>query len=433
MKELTKSMFSGPLNAMQDLTNSLVSTNTGKGAMEEQISDIIQAFLQASDDIQRDIVDMGFRLLEPESWTPSGFARTAAEMTARIAEGMRYADPSSEGLAAWRELGNKVEIFRLVKYLKSRVPIPEGRFDLYEFVEKCYDLGPFLALWAVEGLGHDYAHTFRPYTETTQGILTDPALDKLAVKSMTMLHAGIGLGFAQELLDGTTDSTPSSEVRETLDLFIRLCKQNSRPGYEGAAIESLGIVTRNWHRNLVKIVDEQLIDFDEEAAAYFWRGAGRALYFQPVNFVPMYGSIANAIYMSKQESPHEMARHNTLAGIAWAATVVNMRHPEVMEAFLNRHGDEVDGQDAFINGVVSSIIMRQDTTPDEPFIRDFIEHTPDVSNSHLEDLWKDIIRKPGDEGLSKFYPVLRDCHRLGEVFRYQCLAALVENLGAENR
>ncbi len=342
---------------------------------------------------------------------------------------MRYADPSSEGLAAWRELGNKIEIFRLVKYLKSRVPIPEeGRFDLYEFVDKCYDLGAFLALWAVEGLGHDYAHTFRPYTDSTKGILTDPALDKLPAKSMTMLHAGIGLGFAQELLEDTADSAPSDEVRKTLELFVRLCRQNSRPGYEGAAMESLGIVTRNWHRKLMDVVDEQLLAFNEDAAAYFWRGAGRALYFQPVNFVPMYGSIANAIYMSKQESPHEMARHNTLAGIAWAATVVNMRDPEVMEAFLNRHGDEAAAQDAFINGVVSSIIMRQDTTPDEPFIKDFIEYTPDVSNSHLEELWNDVIRKPGDEALRKFYPVLRDHHRLGEVFRYQSLAQLVQNL-----
>ncbi len=86
MREFTKSMFSGPLSAMQDLTDSLISSNTGKGGAEEQISDLIQALLQASDDIQRDFIDMGFRLLGPESWTPSGFARTAAELGTRMAE-----------------------------------------------------------------------------------------------------------------------------------------------------------------------------------------------------------------------------------------------------------------------------------------------------------------------------------------------------------
>ncbi|HYK91103.1 MAG TPA: hypothetical protein VE398_20190 [Acidobacteriota bacterium] len=428
MREFTKSILSTPLSALQDLTDSLISSNSGMGGAQEQISDMIQAVLQASDDIQRDFVDMGFRLFGPESWTPSGLARATADLSARMAEGMRYADPSSEGVAAWRELGNKVEIFRLVKYLKSRIPIPEGRFDLHEFVDKCYHLGAFPALWAIEGLGHDYAHSFRPYTDNTRGLLTDPSLDNLTARSFTMLHAGMGLGFAQELLEGATQSTPASEVRQKLELIIRLCRQNSRPGYEGASMESLGLFTRNWRRKLMKVADEQLLAFDEDAAAYFWRGAGRALFFQPVNFVPLYGSIGNAIRMSKQESPHELARRNTMAGVAWGFTVVNMEQPEIMEALLSQHGDALLGQDAFTNGVVSSIIMRQDTTPDAPFIKDFIEHTPDTSKPQLEEHWDTIVRKPAEEALRKFYPVLRDHHRLGEVFRYQSLSRLVESL-----
>ncbi len=445
MRELTKSMFSyslaAPLFAIQQLANSFSTSDPDKFGEKtvnaydnltritrDQLSDLLQAFFQAGDDIQRDMIDLSFRLLGPESWTPSGLIRNTADLTARMADGIRYLDPTNAGVAAWRELGNKVEIYMLVKDVKSKVKIPDGRFDLHEFVTKCYDLGPFQALWAVEGLGHDYAVGFRPSTSETRGMLTDPSLKDIPVKSMTMLHAGIGLGFAQELLDEVTKSTPAAEVRKALELFVTLCRQNSRPGYEGAALESLGLVTRTWHRELMEVTDEQLLAFDEEAAAYFWRGAGRALFFLPVNFVPLYGSIGNAIRMSRQEAPHELARRNLLAGIAWASTVVNMKQPEIMEAFLDQHGDELLGLDAFADGVASSIIMRQDTTPDEPFIKAFIEHRTNSSNSHLAELWDTHIRIPGEDALGKFYPVLLDKHRLGEVFRYQSLSALVESL-----
>jgi hypothetical protein len=445
MRELTKAMFSytlaAPLFAIQQLANGLNSARSdemGEKATQayqnltratmDQLGDMLQALFKASDEIQRDMVDMGFRLFEPETWTPSGIARTTADMTSRLADGMRYMDPSTEGLAAWRELVNKLQIYFLVIDIKSKLKIPEGRFDLHEYVDKCYDLGPFPALWAVEGVGHDYAAGFRPSSDKTRDILTDPSLNNIPIKSMTMLHAGIGLSFAQELLEGLAESAPASEIRPLLELFIRLCRQNSRAGYEGAALESLGLYVRNWRSDLVKVTDEQLLEFDEEAASYFWRGAGRSLYFLPVNFVPMYGSIGNAIRMSKRESPHELARNNTLAGVAWASTVVNMQHPEVMESFLNQHGDELMGQDAFANGVASSIIMRYDTTPDEPFIKEFVEHRIDASRSHLVELWDTHVRIPGEDALGKFYPVLRDHHRLGEVFHYQSLARLVESL-----
>ena len=445
MRELTKSIFSYswavPLFALQQMANGFTPSDLEAfgekaanaydnvtRATKGQLGDLLQVLFQAGDDIQRDMVDMGFRFLGPASWTPSGIARTTADLTARMADGMRYLDPSSRGMAAWREVANKVEIYLLVKAVKSKVNIPDGRFDLHEFVQKCYDLGAFPALWAVEGLGHDYAVGFRPSSEDTRDMLTDPKLDDVPAKSMTMLHAGIGLGFAQELLEDVTKSTSAAEVRRVLELYVRLSKQNSRPGYEGAALESLGLVTRTWHPELVTVTDEQLLAFDEEAAAYFWRGAGRALYFLPVNFVPMYGSIGNAIRMSKQEAPHELARENMLAGIAWASTVVNMMQPEIMEAFLSQHGDELLGQEAFPNGVASSIIMRNDTTPDEPFIKEFVEHKVDESDSHLAELWDTLIRIPGENALRKYYPVLRDHHRLGQVFRYQSLAKLVESL-----
>jgi hypothetical protein len=151
MRELTKAMFSytlaAPLFAIQQLANGLNSARSdemGEKATQayqnltratmDQLGDMLQALFKASDEIQRDMVDMGFRLFEPETWTPSGIARTTADMTSRLADGMRYMDPSTEGLAAWRELVNKLQIYFLVIDIKSKLKIPEGRFDLHEYV-----------------------------------------------------------------------------------------------------------------------------------------------------------------------------------------------------------------------------------------------------------------------------------------------------------
>jgi len=445
MRELTKSMlsytWSGPLFLIQQIVNSVTpSDSNGAGVKvsraydnvarvtQEQLAELFQVAFHAGDDIQRDMVDLGFRLFGPESWTPSGLARTAADITARVSDGLRYFDPVEGGLAAWREVGNKVRIYRLVKDVKSKLQVPSVRFSLEEFVSRAYDLGPFPALWAVEGLGHDYAATFKPFDDNTAGILTDPILEAVLAKSMTMLHAGIGLAFAEELLKGMDPSSSSDRVRHMLSLFIRLCRENSRLGYEGCALESLGLVTRTWHPGMMTSVNDQLMAIDEAAAAYFWRGAGRALYFLPVNWVPGYGSIMNAIRMSRRDSPHELARRNTLAGIAWASTVVNMQQPSIMEAFLSQHGEELLGQDAFGNGVASSIIMRQDTTPGEPFIKQFIEHQPSGTDKRMEEAWEVHVRTPGRKALDEFYPVLCDKERLGEVFRYQSLSELVAGL-----
>jgi hypothetical protein len=441
MREMTKSVlgyaFSAPRYGVQQLIASLTESKTGSGeegaplsgvtAATVQAAEVLDAMLSAGNTIQDDVIDAGFRALEPETWTPSGMARAAADLSSRMAEGLRYLDPSQRGVAAWRELGNKIEIYRLVKGIRFKLDIPLGRFELPQFIKRCYDLGSFPALWAVEGLGHLYTVSFKPYDENTKGILTAPELAEIPAKTLTMLNAGVGLAFAEELLKPLSDRSAADEVASTLRLYLRLCRQNTRPGYLGAALESLGLVTRTWHAEIMTLVREQLTAIDEVAAQYFWRGVGRALFFLPVNFVPGYGSIANAIRMSRQEATDESARNNTLAGIAWASTVVNMLHPEIMESFLEQHGDELQGLDAFANGVASSLIMRYDTTPDAPFINEFVDREPGGAGSHLASLWQKHIRTPGRDALDKYYPVLRDRGLLGEVFRYQSLADLASD------
>jgi hypothetical protein len=246
---------------------------------------------------------------------------------------------------------------------------------------------------------------------------------------MTMLHAGIGLSFAQHLLENVTPQTPSAEVREVVRRFIALCHQNSRPGYVGAALESLGLVTRVFHpQALVPVIDGELAQLDEEAQAYFWHGVGRAIYFSPTYFLPVGRSPWQALEMAHGEAPHELGRLNAIAGLAWAVTLVNMLQPEVMEAVVRRHAEEFARDGAFSNGISSSVIMRYDTTPGQEFIAAFCGHQSPPSDRALVASWNNLVRGPCAEGLGRVYPVLKESQRLGEVFRYQPLADLVRRL-----
>jgi hypothetical protein len=278
-------------------------------------------------------------------------------------------------------------------------------------------------------MGHNYADRFWGQPDDPRDLLSGAEARAVPDKSLTMLHAGIGLSFAQHLLQPLTPETPGPEVRSVVERFLRLCQQNSRPGYIGAAMESLGLVTRDFHpRELVPVIDKQLAQVDEEAQAYFWHGVGRAIYFSPTYFLPVGRSPWRAVEMIFGEAPHELGQLNALAGLTWAVTLVNMPQPQIMEAIIKAHGQEFSQSGAFANGISSSIIMRHDTTPDAPFVTTFCEYQPADSDPALAQLWNSLVRGPCQDALQRYYGVLKHTHRLGEVFREQSLPDLVERL-----
>ena len=230
-----------------------------------------------------------------------------------------------------------------------------------------------------------------------------------------MLHAGIGLAFAETVLASLSTSTPAGAVRAKIEEFLRLCRDNSRPGYIGAAYESLGLFTRSFHESLVPIIDCELQPFGDELLGYYWHGVGRAIYFAPRNFLPC-ADIDWAT--TPQLAPHELGRLNITAGLAWAVTLVNMQQPAVMELLLHRSGDVLSRTPAFANGVASAVMMRYDTTPDAPFIPAFVEHRPAPSNPALVCEWEALIRGPVMSALQYLYGPLKQQGRLGEIFRF---------------
>lgn len=329
---------------------------------------------------------------------------------------------------ALREVHNKLEIMDLVRKVEGFLPSDISSSSLRELTEQCYQLGDFPALWAVEGLGHHWADGAYERKEVPKGLLTTESSADLPDKSMTMLHAGIGLSFAQHELKDVTVKSPALTVRESLERFLVLCRESSRPGYTGAAIESLGLVTRFFKGpRAALLVAEQLSLLEPDVCGFFWRGAGRALYFSPGNFLPGFGLPCRALTMAEREGPDAPAISNLTSGLVWAITLVNMRHPVVMEHFLLHHGRSLD-LEILSNGVMAATVMRCDTTPDDPHIASFRGHEPGAE-SGLREIWEKYVRSACDLAVEVVHPVLKEHRRLEEVFRYQPLLALVERLG----
>jgi hypothetical protein len=392
-------------------------------ASEKQLGDVGKTVFFLGDGLQRATVDGLSSLLSPRTWNPTNMLRMSWDAARQSRELSRFLIPGDVSRLAWQEVRNKLEVFILVRSLPTVLGLPAGEFvPLPDLVKKAYSLSAFQALWAVEGVGHYYADTYWERNGAPHGLLQPEQAGPVPDKSLLMLHAGIGLAFADRLLNTVTPQSSAREIRSVLEQFVGLCRNNSRPGYLGAAVESLGLVARDFYPEIVPAVNQHLQEVSPQFAGFFWHGVGRALYFSRAYFLPILRTAWGSI---DREAGHGLGRTNVMAGLAWAVTLVNMRQPMIMENVLRSYIEQSSLADAFTNGVASSILMRQDTTPDEPFVWAFHEHRP--ADRTLAALWSKRIAGPVSEALHKYYPLLKQHHRLEEIFHYQ-LAAQVQEL-----
>lgn len=377
--------------------------------------------------IQRLAVAATFDFINPETWMPTNILRLSSTFAGQVGRiSQLFTSPQAARLA-WQELQNKIEVVLLVRNLSSLLGISPGEpIDLPRAVEKAYSLPSFQALWAVEGLGHEYAASVWQHRGPQQGLLWKENAD-VPENSLLMLHAGLGLFLADWLLGSGTPtlvaSSSPSQFRQVIAQFVNLARQNARPGYLGPVIESLGLVTREVNPDMVGHVDAALNEVAPDLSGYYWHGVGRALYFSRRYFLPVLSTVWCGI-PAEARTPEQ--RQNAMAGVAWAVVLVNMRNPEILESVLQNNIADSPLQEAFANGVASSIVMRQDTTPDEPAIGAFCGHHP--TGTCLSSVWSRLVASPCSDALNKYYPVLRQHHALEQVFRYQDLAALVAQL-----
>jgi hypothetical protein len=373
------------------------------------------------------LTDMARGFLTPQVLDPRVAYTLAGDPIERTTETMRLALSATSYLRSGQELLNKGEIFTLVPAVSGLIGVPkEPPLNLPLLVARSYCLGPFFSLWAIEGLGHDYGDSFWHQGVVPSGILSPEVTRGLPPGSLSMLHAGVGLSMAQTTFGDLAWNTPAEEIRRLVAKIIGLDRDNSLPGYVGAAYESLGLVSRTIHPTMVAAVDQAVRAVAPELRGFFWHGVGRALYFWVFNFLPC--SDWQIFQMARREAPDEEAFLNAWAGAAWGYAMVNLRQPAVMaELLIGPHGEELARSGGFSNGLASSLMMRFDTTPDSPHVEPFIRYQPRGSR-RLAELWERLVRIPGETALEVYYPVISEHHRIGEIFRYHDLAAYVGQL-----
>jgi hypothetical protein len=448
MRELTKSVLTLPwaisMFGVQQITNLVAPPSAGRmngaakafdavsDATSQQLDGWLKQTYQVGNGVQRTIVDL--MMLRAPDIDSSALMRMAAEMQGQpmFQAMVKYGMPPvgwldsflvnrKDAPAVAQEFANKLHIITLVTQVHSQLGLHGDRVEpLPVLVEKAAVLETFPRLWAVEGLGNyigDHALEVSGGTPVS-GLLNDPSTASLPPWTMTMLHAGIGMSFAKHVLKRLDPGSSPEVVKGAITEFVSLCRNSSRRGYAGAALESLGLATRTLYPNVLRLIDEHIPAVEPELQGYFWHGAGRAMYFEPMNMLPSANAPWRAIKRLDQEAPHDVARKNILSGLSWALTVVNMRQPIVMETFLRHHGDIAEGNDAFTNGVTSSLLMRYDTTRDGGSIRPFMNYTP-KAEGNVADLWRTLITRPCEDAVDVQYPKLAERQALEQLFHYR--------------
>lgn len=296
--------------------------------------------------------------------------------------------PDRDQRLVWQEFRNKAVVFDLFANVESALQLRPGHsYSAAELIERALRLDPYETAWAVEGVGHFLAERHPGVGQRLFSFDGAPVASRWFVP----LNVGMGLSFASRILSRLTAKPPAAQVREAVHAFMRLCENNAHPGFEAVAHEALGLVTRNVYSHLVQLVARQLAEIQPEIEEYFWHGVGRGLYFLPANAMPASCAPWIAVNAAQREAPHELARRNMLAGVVWAITLVNLRHPEILTLFVKYHRDAVCQDDVFRNGLTSAILIWLACSPEDPSLREFLRYRPDPEDRKLSHLWNEQV------------------------------------------
>jgi hypothetical protein len=327
-----------------------------------------------------------------------------------------------EVAAGWRELGNKLATYRLVRISSLQVRRLAGA-PLAESVASLYRLDPATTVFRLERLAYERTLDACRREGAPREILGREDAAGPPEKSLILLHVGLGMGLAETVLPALRPASPAPLVDAALRRFLDLCRASSWPGYERVAVESFGAMVRMFHAPLILAVDRGLQRIDPELAGCLWHGAGRALYFRPAGFLRLSGGAARHAERCRREPPAEH-RLDALAGLSFAAAMVNLRHPEIVERLLAGLGGHAAETAAFTHGVAACLVARRHTTPEDPAVGTFLDYRPAGAERWRNDLWERLVRSPCSDCLERLYPRLLAGRRLDALARYSPLAEL---------
>lgn len=245
------------------------------------------------------------------------------------------------------ELAAKGEVF--ARFRLASAAAAEGG-PLPRQLRQARGLGAFEALWTVEGVGHGLATAACRGGRLPEGLPASFAARAVPAGAWLPLHTGMGLALAERAIDGP-------DLAGSLRHFEELCRAGSRPGHALAAFEGLGFVAATLHARHIPAIDRALDARDPELALYFWHGVGRGLYFAPLHAFP--GGTFAALARAGAEAPSPEARANAGAGLAWALTLVNLRHGDLVASVAEAATAGLDrpARRAFAQGVGAALAV----------------------------------------------------------------------------
>ena len=312
----------------------------------------------------------------------------------------------------WRELVNKVRAFadfRSAAEPDVEAPSP-GAGETEVFAD----------LWRREGLG------FLRGREAAAG---GSLVGDLPVRERLPHHTGLGLGLGTHHLERLPARPSAAAAHGAVDGFLEDARRLSRPGYEGAVVEALGLTVWLTRPDLLWRVDERLAERSARARQFFWHGLGRGLYFDLGDMAPRPGAGWRAAERALELPPDESTRQNCLAGVAWAATLVNFLDPGVVAARLGAPA-LARGGDSAANGIASVGLLWLCAVGEGPSferLRDF-RPGPEACS---EELWRCHVSEPLGVAVDRVYPLLVEPERIEELFRYRPVDGWASSLAEE--
>jgi hypothetical protein len=335
----------------------------------------------------------------------------------------------------FRELGGKLVAYYLVR-LRAQPAAARGDRDLASLVAETYRRDPKHTAFLLERLCYDFVKGLRRTGRSGSAAdlprhLLDgsEAAGALPEQSLILLHAGLGMALTEILLLPVPPGSPASVLAAALDSFAAQVEANARPDFAAVAFESLGLMVRRFIPRLHAPVVACLRARDERLAAYYWHGAGRAIYFLPGLFHPLPGTGRRGLEICRREPLEPRHRLDALAGFCFASTMINLRHPELVARLLPYLGPgEIE---ALASGVAGALLTRHHTSPDQPGVREFLRPlTADLTRrgagpaADLAGLWENSVRRPCLVALECAYPLLRARDQLACLARHCPLGSL---------
>jgi hypothetical protein len=422
MRHLAKSLLRLPITmslyGMKHLADAVVQPTTSKpvedmlARAEAQLSRLMRETFKTGDRLTAETIDPMLALMTQDGLQSGHVIKTGFDLMCGLTEKFGTHLPGMGNGLAWREFTNKLESFGTFRYVDSVLNIPpQSDAPLGVFIEKAAGLDPYISVWATEGVGHYVAERAWQMGEPQALLTTEP----LPSHAVVPLHAGMGLSLAKRCFATLTPNASTAQIDDALRRFADLCTQNAQPGCFGIAFEALGLVAQTFLPALRLRFDHQISIMNPDWLAFFWHGVGRGAYFVPRSSISW-----RAGALMPLRPPHDLARENVISGLAWPLVLVNMRHPEIVAQFVARHGDRLEENTAFAQGVAAALVVWTQVTGGDLYFEGFAKHNPRFASQALARRWQAFILNP-TQHVSHYAQDIQQHGQLEQLFKNQPL------------